>query len=371
MSRRTPVETSPTTRPHPVLAAVLSCMDVQLETELARYRRQRIDREDSPAMATSSQTLMLPPLSVEPSSALVPSPLPPEPPHQETVSEPSSELELMAPSPARSPASLNEPAPEDYLESSEQLLRDLEQENNRRGAAPAPSLAERLLNPLGVGSMLLLFVAAILLGAAILDPAIVSRLGVDRWFKPQTMPVAENPNVPASGTETVQSPDSQQPKLDTDEFVELEIDNLSTIEPSASPSVAELPNAATVPSPGGSPVILPGDVPGTASSLTRALVSPTEPAASDAQTPEAENPLPQNVTVAPEPPPGDRFYYVIASYSGAASLQRARTIIPDAYARNFNSEPSIQMGAFLREQDAQRLVEQLRQQGFAATIYPR
>ncbi|MDY6781238.1 MAG: hypothetical protein SW833_01555 [Cyanobacteriota bacterium] len=371
MSRRTPAETSQASKPHPTLSAALSCMDVQLEAELARYRRQRADRGESPAASTSPQSLILPALTVDPAGAIVPSPLPAQQPDRETEFEPPSEGDGIPLPPIESPSQLDEPTPDDYLESSEQLLRDLEQESNSQETAPTPTLTKRLLSPLGVGSMLLVLVAATLLGAAILDPGIVSRLGGDRWFKPTTTPVAGNSDSPPSPDATAQPSDSEQLKLDTDEFVELDIDNLSTIEPSPSPSVAALPDAAPVPSPDGAPVVLPGAVPGNPSNLTRALISPTEPAASEANPPEAASPAPapQNVTVAPPPPPGDRFYYVTANYSDAASLQRARTIVPDAYARTFNSEPGIQMGAFLREEDAKRLVEQLRGQGLAATIY--
>ncbi|MDY7015208.1 MAG: hypothetical protein SVX43_16750, partial [Cyanobacteriota bacterium] len=326
MSRRTSIEISQPQKPHPALAAALSCMDVQLETELARYRRQRPARGDRSATSTSSQTLTTSTLTADSSNALVPSALPSEQSHLAAELEEGSEFEPISQPLIPPQEELDEPAPDDYLESSERLLRDLDRDGTLPETAPEPTLAKRLFSPLGLSSMLLLLLAATMLGAAILDPGIISRLGVDRWFEPETTPIADETDSPDAPPETSQSPGSQQPPLETDEFVELELDNLSTIEPSPSPSVAALPSPAAAPSPDGSPVILPGAVPGNSSNLTRALISPTESAAPEPQPPEAESPTPQNVTVAPAPPTGDRFYYVTVNYSDVASLQRARTV---------------------------------------------
>lgn len=399
MNRRTSTETSQTPAPHPLLAASLSCMDLQLEAELARYRRQRSDREEdapvgqSPTSAHPSARregtplkLALPILSVTDAATDIAAPIiPPElqteqPQPVEAVAPEKMEMGLV-PQPSEAQTEpLGEPAPDDYLESSERLLRNLNRKNAQPETTPSPNLADRLLTPLGISSMLLLLLAGTMLGAALIDPAIVSRLGVDRWFKSKTATVADRPETASPQESTPPSSAANQPKLDTDEFVELELDNLSTIEPST-PSVAPTtptsPAGAAAPQTG-SAVILPEGIPGSPSNLTRALIPPTVPpsgsqtqSAPDAKPPTTRPAEPSNAPPAPEPPPGDRFYYVTADYSSPTSLQQAASVVPDAYLRNFAGGTRIQMGAFLRESDAKRLVKQLQEQGLSASVYHR
>jgi cell division septation protein DedD len=44
-------------------------------------------------------------------------------------------------------------------------------------------------------------------------------------------------------------------------------------------------------------------------------------------------------------------------------------VVSDAYVRNFQGSPKIQMGAFSQESSAHDLVQQLQQQGIPAQIY--
>jgi cell division septation protein DedD len=50
-------------------------------------------------------------------------------------------------------------------------------------------------------------------------------------------------------------------------------------------------------------------------------------------------------------------------------LEQARTVVPDAYVRDFPKGSRIQMGAFKTESEAKRLVEELQRQGISASIY--
>jgi hypothetical protein len=62
------------------------------------------------------------------------------------------------------------------------------------------------------------------------------------------------------------------------------------------------------------------------------------------------------------------FYAVVAPYRGDASLQRARQLVPDAFIANIEGQTRIQL-AFLEDlQRAQRLVDDLKNEGFPATI---
>lgn len=87
-----------------------------------------------------------------------------------------------------------------------------------------------------------------------------------------------------------------------------------------------------------------------------APLPPVEPAPSMATVPQAEaNP--------------DR-YYVVTDYSGDASLEAARTAVPDAYVRNLpNAGAKVQLGSFNDEAGAEGLRQQLQQQGIEAEVY--
>jgi hypothetical protein len=64
------------------------------------------------------------------------------------------------------------------------------------------------------------------------------------------------------------------------------------------------------------------------------------------------------------------FYVVVAPYQDDASLQRARQLVPDAFIADIKGQRRIQL-AFLDDlQRAQRLVNDLKNEGFPATILP-
>jgi cell division septation protein DedD len=66
---------------------------------------------------------------------------------------------------------------------------------------------------------------------------------------------------------------------------------------------------------------------------------------------------------------GGKYYYVLVNDAGKRSLEKVKTIVPDAYVENFPQGARIQMGAFKREAEATTLVEELKQQGISASIY--
>lgn len=80
----------------------------------------------------------------------------------------------------------------------------------------------------------------------------------------------------------------------------------------------------------------------------------------------------------PEPAPGlalgsgadSSRYYVVTDYSGDASLETARTAVPDAYVRNLpDAGAKVQLGSFNDEAGAEGLRQQLQQQGIEAEVY--
>jgi cell division septation protein DedD len=84
------------------------------------------------------------------------------------------------------------------------------------------------------------------------------------------------------------------------------------------------------------------------------------------QKPEAS---PQVEVAANATPSKDNYYYVLLNDGSESTLQQARTIVPDAYTRDFPQGTRIQMGAFKVEAEAKSLIEQLQQQGISASIY--
>ncbi|MEA5447916.1 SPOR domain-containing protein [Leptolyngbya sp. CCNP1308] len=93
----------------------------------------------------------------------------------------------------------------------------------------------------------------------------------------------------------------------------------------------------------------------------RAPAAPATPVAPPAVAP------PAPITQAP-PQAAAPSYYVVTDYSGAQSLESARSAVGDAYVRNFSSGTRIQMGAFSQQSSAQNLVNQLQGQGIPAQV---
>ncbi|MGD2183518.1 SPOR domain-containing protein [Lusitaniella coriacea] len=383
MGRHSSVDASESPAINPVLASALGSMDVQLEQELARYRRKRSQTESpnrpqdsypqlsiSSAIAQgSAEGLSLETLGENAAILPLPSQAEAEPESETTDPKDANSLQssLIASQEAPSEKVADPPSlpPDDYLESSEQLLRNLEKEEPPQPKTPSPTLAERLLTPLGIGSILLLFGTATLVGAALLDPEMVSSWSVARLFNGKKSPSGDRTPTIAG------NPEEEGPKLETDEFVELDLDTLSTIEPS--PAASPNSNPAQLPPANNNPTVPPVTLPESDSNLTRALIPPTQfqQTAPSPTTPNTAPPVPTKITPAPAPSAGDRLYYAIADYTGPESLQQVQAAIPDAYVRNFGSGTSIQLGAFLTEEDAQRLAEKLKQEGISTSVYHR
>ncbi len=462
---------------NPVLQAALGSIDVQLEEELARYRRQRAGRPvmssrglgrhqirkpidlisvnkganktQRPALGMSTAPkISLPLMMVNPAPTAEPpqevnrepiaqmgqldTPAFAEPPpsslvahsRTNTAAENSVGSEQLTP-PAKStegsgglvPLGVAQAQPEDYLESSEKLLRSLSEE----AADPKPQkrFSDKFLTPLGVGSMLLLLLSSATVAYIFTNPSTLSALGVNRLFERKTTNTAQKP------TETTQpkvtpvedSPPLKGPNLASEEFPEVNLDTLSQLETSPSPipssvtAQPELPNPeVTTQAP---PVVSNSALPaGGASDLSTALLPPTiargtapsrvaqvaplpappappaavrrarksnpspaKPKVSKPATPAATKKTnkasvsPKQVAANPAPAKKGGYYFVVTNYGSDRDLNKVRTIVPDAYVRNLSNGSRIQMGAFKRESEAKTMVNQLKQQGITASIY--
>ncbi|MGK7926893.1 MAG: SPOR domain-containing protein, partial [Spirulina sp.] len=270
-------------------------------------------------------------------------------------------------------------APQAYLASSEQLLRNVTEAEEQQPSEPKKGFNHRLLTPMGVSAVFVLGIAIALGGVTFFYPDLLTRLG--RTTNRDGAETASQPVTTGSSPTATpqQSPlNLTGPNLATDEFTPVNPDSLSTVEtnPNTQGSPAlPTPNIASSPGTSSSPT--------TGSDLTTALLPPnlSQPdrppappsvAPSPAPAPQPSptpDPLLENAPAAPGR--GDRFYYVVVDYAGAFSLQQARAIVPESYVRNFPQGAQIQMGAFSREREAKSLVARLEQRGVKATIYRR
>ncbi|MDX2232706.1 MAG: hypothetical protein NW220_23955 [Leptolyngbyaceae cyanobacterium bins.349] len=255
---------------HPVLQAALQSIDGQLEAELIRYRRQRAlgkttyfprplaQRQVAHAlhlMATPSTTEPLPSSSassgmdgfhptatVPPLAAIAPTVAPdPDDSTSLELKELAKQYATQVAIESDLTATLNG-GPDDYLESSEELLRTLAQEQAQVEAEQG--FMQSLLTPLGVGSMLLLLMSSALFGFVIMNPSSVSQLFANRQPRSGGQPGESglvSPELPAAS--------APHPNLATQEFPELSLGNLGAIPADESARGGTPPTAPTVNAP--------------------------------------------------------------------------------------------------------------------------
>lgn len=363
---------------NPALQAALSNLDVQLEAELARYRRQQgrtpvNNRSQQPPARSPMESIAIS-ITDPPQPAIASNPVPSSAKEQLVLSpNPSSDSSTQTPTGNLVNPHTSQPAVEDYLASSEQLRRSLSDED--ANLPDESSLLDGVLSPLGIGSMLLLLLSSVSMGYLLMNPTALSRLGLDRfWGKPVTT-VAQSPIPSTSPLASVPAiaPLPNGPNLAQEEFVDLNLRNLSSLNVNSSPS--PLPNAQRVPAippappapPSGSGTVKnnPG-APGLASALLPESLQPSAPPlVSSTSAPQAT----PTASATVRPRSAKEYYSVLINYEGESSLTKAKKVVRDAYLRNFPDGTKIQMGTFPKESQAQKFVEELKNKGFSAWIY--
>ncbi|MGB3404783.1 MAG: hypothetical protein WBA77_19015 [Microcoleaceae cyanobacterium] len=352
----------------PELQAVLKGLDVQLETELSRYRRYRRRTQPSnlnnpnPSQAQKPATV----LAVDQNDhQLKPNSTASDPGSQPSTVLGSVKVEGKAPLATRTPypenSTANTPPSGDYLESSEQLIKSIDQTRPRRRRKRQPSLVASLFTPIGICSLLLFLISFAALGYVVTSSGEQKNWGLSRWLN--TEEPEESPEV----IEEVEPTAPTSPNLATEEFVELDLDTLSNINPSPTPITLPTPQATT---------------PAANNNLTPPPVIPTGPDLGNmtnelvpAPTPVVPQPQPVQ-TPTPQPPGGaatrsqsqpveaeDGFYYVVTNYQNPNSLATAQQVVPEAYVREFETGTKVQMGALEDADTARILAEKLRVQG--------
>jgi hypothetical protein len=353
-----------TSSPNQVLQAALNSLDIDIEQEIFRYRRrQGIRRASSRGLLT---------LGSSPRSDLVTTTTPKYPnpeipasivgqlkpsinPQNQTLRSSTAVL-------ARTEA--NTLPPQDYLASSEQLLRSLAEEEPKSLKQAKKS---GWLNPLGLAALLVLLVAGGAL-AYVLYPNLWTDL-VQGKKDTQTASTSSNNVAPKTAPKTTSTTSQavSPPNLASNpDFLDLNLQNLSTvattpsIEPKTNPPVAPVVKTPVVRS-----------IPGTENpqNLLSALLPPgqtspnspvvTQPQVSASGLPKLGRPAPN----------GKVYYYVLTNYTNNNSLIQGRRIARDAFVVTSPTGKKVQIATFVSKADADISVRKLQKRGIAAQVY--
>ncbi|BAZ47871.1 hypothetical protein NIES4103_04750 [Nostoc sp. NIES-4103] len=407
-------QSSKTSGLKPKLAAALASLEVQLDQELARYRRTRIGMRtpnqtrvgsyinSQPQELTDITATVLktqPPVAeiktdAPPASVLDETPqthLAPARPKAETLDNPqvfsnSESIKTEDPPPLSNTSSIVPAAvqdtqkenlpqandtpkqPDDYLESSEALLRSLTDEQSQ---TKKPSNSnDSLLSPLGIGSMLLLLVASITLGYVVFNPKSLPQLNLGKLFNGNSSPspenaasVENNPQSQESQPQTELTPIPKYPNLAAKEFAPLRDPNdVVGLQPKIQPTPTTLPNPIFSQTPVNPPAVNPLPV----NPLPQTQpIPPVLPPISQLQ------PTPVPTTTPPKAiaqitPAADGFYHIVTDNQNNSSLTAARKIVPDAYLSR--SQKLIYLAAVKTKEEAQQRLQQLQAKGIKARI---
>jgi hypothetical protein len=214
---------------------------------------------------------------------------------------------------------------------------------------------------------LLLLVSGVGVGYAIVNPAVLSPLLSRLKLDSESATDAATTETVAGGNVS-DNPDFRPPgpDLSTREFVELDLESLSTLDvdgqgslPStaSTPTITPLPNSGTtLPAPNATPQPSPSPTSTTTAPITPSSISPTATTA-----PPAVSGISPTAT--------GNNYYVIMDYTGDASLAQARTVVGDAFVRNYQEGSRIQLGAFDNATSAQQFLQELQAQGLTGRLY--
>lgn len=425
------LQTSKTSNLKPALSAALASLEVQLDEELARYRRTRIARRTpiqkslgnliaaklptqdaiTAASAKSQQSLTgeeaaayirQQQASISENEIKTPPPPPPAPANKtfpevtsnkETTSEiplpdiPFREGQVPFPSTttnaqeqipfpetttnAQNQSSLvkadinrdtppeniplppdnTKSQPDDYLESSEALLRSL-QEEEQQPQTKKPKNNDSLLSPLSIGSMLLLLVSSITFGYIIFNLDNLSSLSFAGLFKRERVITG------SENTETVSDVNAEEQKL--------------------APPVSRNPNLANDALPninsiddvvGATPKGKPTQVAKPSPVTTTAPVEQISPPV--ANTPASQSPVSETETATTPQnldeikPSNGGFYNVIVDNTGN-TLAEVKKVIPDAYLSPEGKY--VYLGAFKSKTRLKNHLELLKEKGITARV---
>lgn len=372
----------------PGLKVALGSLDVELEAELARYRRQSKKSQPFASVPTTNipeGKFQVPP----PSLSVEHQPHPPTPAATTSLDSSSVTSTSEAIDPTAIPSAKGATSvPKDYLDSSEELLRSADDDEVE---APAPK-QNAWLTPLGIGSVLLFLLAAATLGYVAFNRSSAG----NRTLSPAASQ-KESTTPDRMAEETSKAGEDRQmpsgPDLASEEFVDLDLNSLSSVDPSpdpipspiASPTSTPTPDTAS-PSPSSTvdslnnlnSVLSPPASPDKPDETSAEKPTPTSsPSASPSPSPEASTspeasaPATETTAELPDPIVNDDYYdfFFVVVDAQPQVWTKATAAVPDAYNRTFPIGDRIQMGAFEDREDAEKLVESLKEQNISAEVY--
>jgi hypothetical protein len=376
------MQSSKTPSIKPPLAAALASLEVQLDQELARYRRTRgmvKTASQSVSQSVISSAVGLTQSAIAFSSAGV-TELPVEPKHPETpaaqlntlispvaadqIPETKPETPVTANSATIVPTTVktqlkenpgeskkNATEPDDYLESSEALLRSLTEEQPKAEKKQNTSV---FLSPLGIGSMLVLLASALLLAFVIANPKLFK-------FSQGSLGTGENMEVNGNNQtapEPTLTPIPRYPNLANEDFPEVKNPNdVVALKPKAAATAVVQANPVNPAVPAQPLQVVPVN-PQTIPQTIPAVIPTTAPpiAQSDADI----------------QPGADGLYHVVIENSGDTyggkqrAFAQARKAISDAYLSPDGK--LIYLGAVKNKERAKQLVAELKGKGVNARI---
>jgi hypothetical protein len=335
---------------HPNLQGVLQSLDVGLDEELARYRKSRLRKvarkPGLPAVANAPRPVPPPPpphrgitlASVAGSTPVLPLPAMPD------VWEESGQE---AGTPATTVSISHAIADEAFQESSDQLLHGLSTPELENREPSEPGMLSSLLTPLGIGSLLLLLLSSVTFGYLLMNPASLWFLGGNSASSPS------NSGAPSGGTPPGSSANlPTSPNLANQEFVDLNLDNLSNLPVKPSPTApVAVPTSPTVV--GAGPLVVPASPVPAEPAVTVPRQSEPEASRETPQAPRATAPEPRDsrptrrarrtrrteTAAAPEPSRSSRSSQTVATPTPSAPVRSPAASPAPVSAAAANSAP--------------------------------
>ncbi|MBE9258971.1 MULTISPECIES: hypothetical protein [Aphanizomenonaceae] len=375
---------------NPTLTTALASLEIQLDQELTRYRRTRKNTKSQTARSVESYTnYQTTTLSKEIQlPAVPPVAIPSENPFltnetetidfpqefansdiEETPTPPNLEKSTSSIVPTKIPSpdnqtllTSNDPPqqPNDYLESSEALLRSLTAVAPQNQTPNSPKSRDSVLSPLGIGSMLLLLLASLTLGYVVFNPKNLPKLNFSSVLNNNSSKTAEN----TQNTEIIENnsqltsepkitPIAKYPNLATQEFRQVRdpkdvVDLTPKVKPT--PQIISTPVAIQPPITPISPLPRLSPLPNTLSKSTP-LAKPTA----------TFSPLPEDVK-----PSANGYYYIIADNQGDKALTAAKQVVPDAYLSP--NKKFIYLGALKTKDEIKRRLQELEAKGIKGRL---
>ena len=371
----------------PELIQALGCLEVRLDQELTRYRRTHYENRSSKTVSletpvvdqtqelenkteTAKTDSLLPEVNTEQAPIISPSIPKVEPikleendhikgasaqdavttlqPPMDTIlsssivpTKPTEETDnLLATNPQPT-------HPDDYLESSEALIRSLQDQEPE--TKKENNYSQTLLSPVGIGSMLLLLLASLTLGYVVFNPQSFPQFDLSKlnffnfnfaWNNNQLEPEENNSSSPSQANIT--KPIAKYPNLAAREFPEVNDPNdVVGLKPKPKPKPKPTPT-----------------------------VIPQPPAIANTNRPIPSTALPESVPL-PElntdiEPSADGYYYLITDNEGDDALAKVRQVVPKAYLSE--GRKYIYLAALKDEEGAKRRLQELRGKGIKARV---